>query len=279
MKTRSQIIVAQESVAHTFLSAVSPAFVPANATARKEPHGFADKNVCGTADRNVCAAVSVRAFTLIELLVVIAVISIIAAMIFPVTGAVNRNKIRRRAAGELAQVQLAIEAYKAKLGHYPPDSPPNGATWTPWINQLYYELRGTTNNGAGYVTLDGSAQMINASVPLVFGPNVTGFLNCYQSAGGDEARTPTSFIKDLRPSAFLLVSVGGQQAELLGTTLEGPLMLQGVNGGKLNPWRYNSTNPTNSPSSYDLWVDVIIAGKTNRISNWSREPLIVNSLF
>jgi prepilin-type N-terminal cleavage/methylation domain-containing protein len=229
--------------------------------------------------KNVCATVSVRAFTLIELLVVIAIISILAAMIFPVTGAVNRAKIRRRAASELAQVQVAIEAYKAKLGHYPPDSPPNGGTWTPWVNQLYYELRGTTNNGAGYITLDGSAQMNNALIPTVFGPGVTGFLNCYQSAGGDEARTPTSFIKDLRPSAFMLVTVPSGQAELLGTTLEGPVMLQGVNGGKLNPWRYNSSNPTNSPSSYDLWVDVLIAGKTNRISNWSREPLIVNSLF
>jgi prepilin-type N-terminal cleavage/methylation domain-containing protein len=222
------------------------------------------------------------AFTLIELLVVIAVISIIAAMIFPVTGAVNRTKVRRRAASELAQIQLAIDAYKTKLGHYPPDSPPNGANWTPWINQLYYELRGTTNNGSTYITLDGSAQLNNTLVPTLFGPGVTGFLNCYQSAGGDEARTPTSFIKDLRPSAFLFVDVPGRgQAELLGTTLEGPpqAMLQGVNGGKLNPWRYNSSSPTNNPSSYDLWVDVIIAGKTNRISNWSREPLIVNSLF
>jgi type II secretory pathway pseudopilin PulG len=213
---------------------------------------------------------------------VIAIISVLAAMVFPVTGAVNRAKIRRRASSELAQVQLAIEAYKTKLGHYPPDSPPNAGTWTPWINQLYYELRGTTNNGNSYITLDGSAQILNASVPSVFGPSVTGFLNSYQNATGDEARTPTSFIKDLRSSEYLLVNVpppARSQAELLGTTLQGPLMLQGVNGGSLNPWRYNSSNPTNNPSSYDLWVDVIIAGKTNRICNWSREPLIVNSLF
>jgi prepilin-type N-terminal cleavage/methylation domain-containing protein len=217
------------------------------------------------------------AFTLIELLVVIAVISIIAAMIFPVTGAVNRAKIRRRAAGELAQVQVAIVAYKAKLGHYPPDSLANG---TPWINQLYYELKGTdtTNNATAFVTLDRTAQLSTNAMGTIF--RVTGFINSSLLGSGDEARTPASFIKDLRPSGFQLVGLsGGQQAELLGTTLDGPVMLQGVNGGKLNPWRYNSSNPTNSPSSYDLWVDVLIAGKTNRISNWSREPLIVNSLF
>jgi hypothetical protein len=43
----------------------------------------------------------------------------------------------------------------------------------------------------------------------------------------------------------------------------------------INPWRYNSSNPTNSPGAYDLWVDVLIAGKTNRISNWRRQPLLV----
>ena len=37
----------------------------------------------------------------------------------------------------------------------------------------------------------------------------------------------------------------------------------------LNPFSYNSTNPTNNPSSYDLWVDLVIGGKTNRINNWN----------
>jgi hypothetical protein len=37
-----------------------------------------------------------------------------------------------------------------------------------------------------------------------------------------------------------------------------------------NPWRYNSSNPTNNPNGYDLWIDLSISGKTNRISNWNR---------
>src|SRR5262249_23552877 len=91
-----------------------------------------------------------RAFTLIELLVVIAVISLLAAMIFPITGAVTRNRIRARTRAELEQIATYIEQYKAKLGHYPPDNPGN-----PRTNQLYFELVGTTNNGITYVTLDG----------------------------------------------------------------------------------------------------------------------------
>src|SRR5882724_7919040 len=65
------------------------------------------------------------AFTLIELLVVIAIISILAAMIIPIGKAVNRTKIRSKARGELAAVEIAIENYKTKMGHYPPDNPDN----------------------------------------------------------------------------------------------------------------------------------------------------------
>ena len=43
----------------------------------------------------------------------------------------------------------------------------------------------------------------------------------------------------------------------------------------LNPWRYNSSHPTHNQATYDLWVDVIVDGKTNRISNWSDKPDIV----
>src|SRR5450759_725568 len=91
----------------------------------------------------------------IELLVVIAVIGILAALIFPITGALKKKKMITVAQAELAQVETAIDAYKAKYGTYPPDNPAN-----PLINPLYFELEGTTNNGSGYYqTLDGSGQI------------------------------------------------------------------------------------------------------------------------
>jgi hypothetical protein len=41
-----------------------------------------------------------------------------------------------------------------------------------------------------------------------------------------------------------------------------------VNGKKINPWRYNASTPTHNPDSYDLWAEILIAGKTNIIGNW-----------
>jgi hypothetical protein len=33
--------------------------------------------------------------------------------------------------------------------------------------------------------------------------------------------------------------------------------------------------PTNNTRSFDLWIDVIISHKTNRISNWNDKPIVL----
>ena len=48
-----------------------------------------------------------------------------------------------------------------------------------------------------------------------------------------------------------------------------PINRSGVSG--INPWRYNSSNPTNNPGAYDLWVQLSISGKTNLICNWNKQ--------
>src|SRR5260221_3678739 len=96
----------------------------------------------------------IRGFTLIELLVVIAIIAILAAMVIPISGAVSVFKTKSRTKAELAEIETAIESYKAKLGHYPPDNSGN-----PALNQLYYELVGTTNDGRAFRTLDGDSSL------------------------------------------------------------------------------------------------------------------------
>src|ERR1044071_10347152 len=100
------------------------------------------------------------AFTLIELIVVVAIIAVLAAMVLPIAGAVNARKQISVAQTQLKGIEIAIQDYKTKLGYYPPDNPNNPVT-----NQLYFELIGTTNNGASsaqgpnlWVTMDGSAQ-------------------------------------------------------------------------------------------------------------------------
>jgi prepilin-type N-terminal cleavage/methylation domain-containing protein len=220
------------------------------------------------------------AFTLIELIVVIAIIGILASLIIPVIGAVNRKKQIALAQAQLKDVEAAIDGYKTKLGFYPPDNTNN-----PAISPLYFELLGTTNNGAGqpnptlWVTMDGSAQIDNSSgenIGNVF--SLGGFANTSTRAHTDDSGAAAStFLNNLTPNEIgeydpakpliklLVCSV--QWPPNLGTT---PPVL--TNPG-LNPWRYVSTHPTNNSSSYDLWVDLVIKGKTNRICNWSTQPI------
>jgi prepilin-type N-terminal cleavage/methylation domain-containing protein len=223
-----------------------------------------------------------RAFTLIELLVVIAVIALLAALTFPAVQGVKTSAIRTRAKGELTQMESAIERFYQKLGYYPPDNPANWA-----LNQLYYELLGTTNVGTVaapvYVTLDGSARITAAGLSSVFGPNVTGFVNCSRPGRSDDVPGATAFLNNLKPSQFMVITndPSSTSCSVLGSGIDGWPTMVYINslGAKLNPWRYNSSNPHYNPKSFDLWIDVAAGSKTNRICNWSDKPLVVGSPY
>jgi len=213
-------------------------------------------------------ATSGRAFTLIELLTVIAVIGVLAALLFPVFGTVKKRSYLNHANAEMAQLETAIDRYKAAYGFYPPSNPTNVL-----LNQLYFELEGTTNNGGNFVTLDDSAQISSNSASTLFG--VGGFINCNgTNASAGNSPVAQNFLPGLKPGQIatyttnpppnvvniIVSSVGGPDAAYQ------PLGLQGV-----NPWRYNSSNPTNNPGAYDLWIQLVIGGKTNLICNWSSQ--------
>jgi prepilin-type N-terminal cleavage/methylation domain-containing protein len=211
-----------------------------------------------------------RAFTLIELLIVIAIIAILAAMIIPITSAVKRVKLRSRTEKELRQVETAIELYKTKHGFYPPDNP--GATDS--VNPLFYELTGTTNNGSIFTTLDRSASIDPASIQKAF--NKPGFMNTMQGKAGDEGIIAENFLKGgIRADQVATITENGAKVNILVGTVGwpsdrpgNPLSAGPAPGTFYNPWRYNSTNPTNNPGKYDLWIDIFVDGKTNRFSNW-----------
>jgi len=231
--------------------------------------------------RELQAPRAARAFTLIELLVVLAVIGLLAALTFPALRAAKLSMLRARAKSEMTQIETAIERYKDRFGHYPPDNRISANPDPYALNQRYYELLGTTNSSGVFQTLDGSAQIADGSLPAVFGPNVTGFLNCART-GGDEAVNAVSFLKGLKPGQFLAITNGTSAVpvcNLLGANLDGPLIYKNAVGAKLNPWRYNSSSPTNNPNSFDLWIDVDAGGKTNRICNWSDRPLVVSTPY
>ena len=211
-----------------------------------------------------------RAFTLIELLVVIAVIAVIAGFTIPVLNGVKRTQFRRTASGELEQIAAALDNYKAKYGFYPPGNA-GTAIKSALTNQLYYELSGTTKAGANYVTLDGGSSISTANVASRFG--VGGLVNCTKGAGED-AVLAKNFLPSLKPNRSGAAGV----IKLLITSVRGPdagYMPVGV--ADVNPFRYQYPG-TNNPNSYDLWLQLVISGKTNLICNWSRQVQINSSL-
>jgi hypothetical protein len=186
----------------------------------------------------------------------------------------------------MAQLETAIERYKAAYGFYPPDHPGNVL-----LNQLYYELSGTTNNAATgiYTTLDGSSTIPAAQVNSAFGapppppgPGVNGFLNCSKSGAGEDAPVAKTFLPDLKATQIFRQYTNPTSpvgVDLLIGSVGGPYQfyqpLAGAPG--VNPWRYNSSSPTNNPGAYDLYIQLVLKpGLTNLVCNWTKQ-IQVNS--
>ncbi len=232
--------------------------------------------------RRDSAASHASAFTLIELLVVIAIIAILAALIFPAAAAIKRRATLTKVQTEMKQVATAIDFYKEKLAFYPPDnlSPILDPRYYGMLNQLYYELVGTElkGNPPTYQALDGTEQILATDVTTGFGPKVSGFVNCTKGAGGDEAGAAArNFLKALKPGEQGSVTNRRVRVKVLACSVPWPAnaTFKPTSTPELNPWRYVSSNPTNNPGSYDLWVDVLIGGKNYRIGNWSQQPQVV----
>jgi len=215
------------------------------------------------------------AFTLIELLVVMAIITVLAALAFPTIKGIKEGATRKKVTAELQRLETVIESYKAKFNTYPPDNPGR-----PELNQLYFELLGTEEVVPGeYRTLDGSARIQTGDFVTVFGPNVKGFVNHTHNQSGEGQVAVNFFGKAGLPSSQIgSYKAGNSDIRLIVCSVQWPANLGNVINGQpgMNPWRYNSSNPTNNSSSYDLWVDVLIGGKTNRFSNWSEKPQFVS---
>ncbi|HXI70174.1 MAG TPA: type II secretion system protein [Verrucomicrobiae bacterium] len=209
-------------------------------------------------------------FTLVELLVVISIIAILAGFIVSALKPFKRTSIINDTKAEMAQLETAIDSFKAAYGFYPPGNP-NDARFSP----LYYELLGTTNNNAAYYTLDGSASIV-ASALTVPGPlGVSGFVNCMKTGPGENAPAARSFISGLKPkqigSAIINQAYPTVPVTLLLGAVSGPDQnYQPLGMADVNPWRYACPG-TNNPTSYDLWIQLSIGGKTNLVCNWNKQ--------
>jgi hypothetical protein len=125
--------------------------------------------------------------------------------------------------------------------------------------------------------LDGTAKIQEDPTVFktVFGSvtKVTGFANTTRGAGDETVRAQNFFVGGLRTGQF--TTNGAGTLTVLGdSAIDGPS--DAMVNKKLNPWRYNSSSPTNNPGTYDLWIDYLFGGQTNRICNWSDRPLVVH---
>jgi prepilin-type N-terminal cleavage/methylation domain-containing protein len=222
-----------------------------------------------------------RAFSLVEMLIVIAIIALLAALIVPMAGNAFANRAKARAQSAMAQLEVAIDSYKAARGHYPPDQPnPTNSSFVP----LFYELTGTVyesiqgNTPERYYRINGGESIPGADVKPVFG--VDGFVNSSSvRSRGDRAQLQAAEARDyftsLKTDQYYELERAGRKFHLLGLPMDGAEETTSTAGKRFAAWHYNASNPANNRDTYDLWMDIVIKNKTNRICNWSETPLII----
>ena len=225
-------------------------------------------------------------FTLIELLVVISIIGVLAGFTIPVLSSVKAAQYKKVARAELEFIQTALENYKAKYGAYPPGNQnlPSAAYIPALLPQLYYELAGTYTNAGNFITLDGSSSIsINPANLVNTSYGVGGFVNCTKGNGEDDIKAK-NFLSGIRQQmlyANWTNSPNCAGTTILKTSVGGPddnyHPLNPVTGTGPNPFRYVYPG-VNNPNSYDLWVQLVIKGKTNLVCNWSRQVIINSAL-
>jgi prepilin-type N-terminal cleavage/methylation domain-containing protein len=202
-------------------------------------------------------ATSTRAFTLAELLVVIAIIAVVAGLVVGLAGVASEKRDMSRAEVELQQLVTLIEAYRAKVGVYPPDNTNDFSRST-----LFYELAGAVRANSEFRTpfITNTASELNTS----FG--IDGVINA-----SDDPTEVKRVLRSVRPRQ-------------LATNANGTVSLVlDVNGpeGKPNRWNYVvgdrgagirfervGSHAVRNPDGFDLWAEVVVRGKTNVIGNW-----------
>lgn len=205
-------------------------------------------------------------FTLIEVLVVIAIIAVLAGLAMPVYNWVSTKSIIQRAQSEEKVLETAIDNYHSKYGFYPPGNPGAGADPSLALtNQLYYELVGTTYANGNFTTLDNASTVSTNALLATFG--VAGIMNCTKGSGDDAVEAQSFLTGKFGQIATNLDGVAVIATGASSDPIYNPMLGFSVPVGKANPWRYRYPG-VNNPSSYDLWVQIYVAGKTNLICNW-----------
>ena len=225
---------------------------------------------------------STYGFTLIELLVVIAIIAVLASLVVGLSGTAGRKMTESRIQAEIAALDTAIEAYKVKFGHYPPDNPDN-----PALNSLYYELTGVLYSSTRRTFKDPQSGNIMSPKLIKERFGVDGFVN-----GSKSKSELKKFYEPRAENVRHLSEEHGGNDEGHGHEAhhsdevhvlccpspwpfsrdDHPVVLRGKEAKTLNPWRYVSGRPVNNIKKYDLWAEYVVGDEVWIISNWRSEP-------
>ncbi len=220
-----------------------------------------------------------RGFTLIELLAVIAIMGILAGLLVGLAPQAAARIRESRTRSELAKLVMLIDAYKDKHGVYPPDNVTGTGTdgmpvVNPALNPLFYELTGVgvVRVGAGgyFVPLADTDRPTNRLDPDV---HVRAFFN----RDGFVNAAPTNqlrrlFRADFKEAQHAEVSAS-PDIEVLVVPVPWPANDPRnpppiPSAPRVNPWRYNASNPVHNPGSYDLWAEIVVKGQKRVIGNW-----------
>ena len=224
-----------------------------------------------------CRSAFSRAFTLIELLTVIAIIGIIAAAFVGLAPAAGAKMRESRIRAEMQQLVTAIEEYKSRYGFYPPDGIYTSGSLSglanPAVHPLFYELVGMlvvnpfdAINGY-FQSFDGSGKITSQMLQTVFGRE--GIAN----SSADRKKILSQNFRSSQHAKLDPKSALYPDLEVFTTALPWPKNDPNPpvpQNPTLNPWRYVSTNPTNNPSSYDLWVEYYRGKEKITLGNWKR---------
>ena len=238
---------------------------------------------------------STAGFTLIELLVVIAIIGILAGLTVALFQNASYKTKTDRTKAALSKLVTAIESYKniKDLGLYPysnssPPDPDNdgrvnvGGTQIliPAMNPLFYELTGTVFNPQtrSYTSTQGGDRLRTNQCQSLFG--IEGFYN--MTLNPDKTKFSIENANEFapisaNPAVNLLLAPVIWPKNTNNGSLEQyrPVQSNDDELRMLNPWQYRAPGIKNN-KSFDLWADVPIGTKVYRISNWRKEPEVIN---
>jgi prepilin-type N-terminal cleavage/methylation domain-containing protein len=204
-------------------------------------------------------SIAARAFTLMELLVVIAIMAIIAGLVVGLNNVAGEKKRISRAQVERDRLVTLIEAYKLKLGVYPP--------WNandPGKNTLLYELAGAIREtNAPY-------SLANPNFKTPFGDvranvlaaefGVSGIVNSF-TPSVDDVTDFKRFLKILKPDQYTITGPN--------SVLRLVVPIDGTNASNPRPNFWNYLVATNhNPESFDLWIDFKGRQGSITVGNW-----------